>query len=79
MEIGIWREYGCDQDLLFSLFFEDSLEEPSDDFFALSDFGEFSGLEESSDLDPSPFLEEESPLEEFEEFDDDDGAEDFLA
>jgi hypothetical protein len=79
MAIGIWREPRWDQDLLFSLFLEDSLEEPSDDFFALSDFGELSDFEESSDLDRSSFFEEESPLEELEEFDDEDGAEDFLA
>jgi hypothetical protein len=62
----------------FSLFLLDN----SSDFFELSDFWELSdleelsGFEESSDFDLLSFFEEESPLEEFEE---EEGAEDFLA
>ena len=63
-------------------FFSLSLLDESSDFFELSDFWELSdleelsGFEESSDFDLPSFFEEESPLEEFEE---EEGAEDFLA
>ena len=65
------------QAYFFSLFLDESSA-----FFGLSDFDEPSDLEvlsdfeESSDFDLFSFFEEESPLEEFEE---EEGAEDFLA
>ena len=62
-------------------FFSLLLDESSDffelsDFWELSDLEELSDFEESSDFDLLSFFEEESPLEEFEE---EEGAEDFLA
>jgi len=62
-------------------FFSLLLDESSDffelsDFWELSDLEELSDFEESSDFDLLSLFEEESPLEEFEE---EEGAEDFLA
>jgi hypothetical protein len=72
------RDARIQQTYFFSLFLLDK----SSDFFELSDFWELSdleelsGFEESSDFDLLSFFEEESPLE---EFDEEEGAEDFLA